>query len=150
MQLILLENIQNLGKLGDVVSVKPGFGRNFLLPQGKAVPATKDNMASFESRRAELEAKAADAMGSANARRNAVADQTISITANASSEGKLYGSIGTREIAEALTKAGYAVDKQEVILSEGALREAGEFEVTLSFYVGVDTTITLNIIGDET
>lgn len=150
MQLILLENIQNVGTLGDVVNVKPGFGRNYLLPQGKAVPATKANMASFESRRAELEAKAADAMGSAKARRNAVADQVISITANASSEGKLYGSIGTREIADALTQAGYAVEKNEVILSDGVFREAGEYEVVLSFYADVDTTITLKIIGDET
>ena len=150
MQLILLERIQNLGNLGDVVKVKPGYGRNYLVPQGKAVPATKANLASFESRRAELEAKAADAMTSAQARRNAVADQTITITANASSEGKLYGSVGTREIAEALTNAGFAVEKNEIILSEGVYREVGEFEVGIQFYADVDCVVKLVIEGEET
>ncbi len=150
MQLILLENIQNLGALGEVVNVKPGFGRNYLVPQGKAVPATKANLESFESRRAELEARAADALTSAEARRDAVAEYTLNITANASSEGKLYGSVGTREISEALTQAGYAIEKNEVVLSDGVFREVGEFDVQLKFYAAVDCTIKLVIIGEET
>ena len=125
MELILLENIQNLGSLGDKVKVAAGYARNFLVPQGKAVPATKANLEEFESRRAELEARAAEQVGAATVRRDAVADQTITITANASSEGKLYGSVGTRELSDALTDAGFAVNKMEVVLSEGAIRMAG-------------------------
>ncbi|MDJ0655924.1 MAG: 50S ribosomal protein L9 [Xanthomonadales bacterium] len=149
MDLILLENIQNLGKLGDVVKVKPGFGRNFLVPQGKAVPATKSNLEAFETRRAELEARAADRLAAATARRDAVADQTVTITANASSEGKLYGSVGTREIAEALTGAGFPVEKSEVLLPEGAIRMAGEYDIDLHFYAEVDCQVKLAIVGEE-
>lgn len=150
MELILLENVQNLGSLGDVVSVKSGYGRNFLVPKGLAVPATRSNREQFEARRAELEARASERMQAATARRDAVADQTVTIHANASSEGKLYGSVGTREIADALTSAGFPVEKQEVILPEGVLRLAGEYEIGLQFYAEVDCTFKLVIIGEET
>ncbi len=150
MELILLENIQNLGGLGDVVKVKAGYGRNFLVPQGKAVPATKANREHFETRRAELEARAAERQNAAAARRDAVADQTITIHANSSAEGKLYGSVGTREIAEALTAAGFAVDKAEVLLPEGLIRQAGEYTIDLHFYADVDAQINLVVAGDET
>ena len=150
MELILLENIQNLGRLGDKVVVKSGYGRNFLVPQGKAVPATEANIEEFEKRRAELEARAAEHVGAATARRDAVADQTITITANASNEGKLFGSVGTREIADALTDAGFAVNKMEVVLSEGTIRMVGEYEIGLHFYADVDCTVKLVIIGEET
>ena len=103
MELILLENVQNLGKLGDKVTVKPGYGRNFLVPQGKAVPATRENVEAFEKKRAELEARAAELLAAAEARRDAVDGQSVTIVANASSEGKLYGSVGPREVADALT-----------------------------------------------
>jgi large subunit ribosomal protein L9 len=149
MELILLENIQNLGSLGDTVKVKSGYARNFLVPQGKAIAATKANIEEFEKRRAELEARAAEHVGAATVRRDAVADQTITINANASNEGKLYGSVGTREIADALTDAGFAVSKMEVVLSEGTIRMVGEYEIGLHFYAGVDCNIKLVIIGEE-
>ena len=123
MEVILLENIGKLGKLGDTVHVRPGFGRNYLIPQGKAVPATAANTAAFEARRAELEATAAKALAEAQQRADALAALgRVTITANAGTEGKLFGSIGTRDIAEALTAAGCEVDKAEVRLPEGALR----------------------------
>ena len=103
MDLILLENVQNLGKLGERVTVKSGFGRNFLVPQGKAVPATEKNLEAFEQRRDELEARAAERNSAAEARRDTIDGQTVSITAKSSSEGKLYGSVGPREVSEALT-----------------------------------------------
>lgn len=149
MELILLENVQNLGRLGEKVNVKPGFGRNYLVPQGKAVPVTKENMEMFEQRRAELEARAAERSNAAEARRDAVDGQSVTVTAKASGEGKLYGSVGPREIAEALVAAGFPVDKNEVILGEGAFRQVGEFDVDLHFYAEVDATIKLVIEGEE-
>ena len=149
MELILLENIQNLGRLGDKVNVKAGYARNFLVPQGKAIAATEANMKEFEGRRVELEARASEQVGAATIRRDAIADQSITITANASNEGKLYGSVGTRELAEALTAAGFAVNKTEVVLNEGAIRVVGEYEIGLHFHLGVDCTIKLHIIGEE-
>lgn len=149
MELILLENIQNLGLLGDRVKVRPGYGRNYLVPQGKAVPATPENIEAFEQRRAELEARAAERKAAAVARRDAVDGQSVTIVAKASSEGKLYGSVGPREIAEALTEAGFAVDKGEIDLPDGAFRVTGEFDVQLHFYAEVDGTVHMVIEGDE-
>ncbi len=149
MELILLENIQNLGELGDRVTVKAGYGRNYLVPQGKAVPATEANVEVFEQRRAELEAAAAERKAAAEARRDAVDGQAIKIPAKASNEGKLYGSVGTREIAEALTEAGFAVDKAEIDLPEGAFRLVGEYDVDLHFYAEVDGTVHVIIEGEE-
>lgn len=138
MELILLQKVTNLGGLGDKVTVKRGYGRNYLVPYGKAVPATAANTAEFEARRAEYEAKAAALFGDAEARKARFAEASVTIYANASAEGKLYGSVGPRDIAEAFTAIGMPLDKAEVILGEGTLRRTGEFEVTLHLHADVD------------
>jgi large subunit ribosomal protein L9 len=145
MELILLQKVVNLGNLGDKVNVKPGFGRNFLVPQGKAVPATAANLAEFEARRAEYEAKASDALSTAEARKAKLEGATVTIHANASTEGKLYGSVGPREIADALTKAGTEVSKSEVVLGEGAFRLVGEYEVVVHLHADVETPVKVVI-----
>lgn len=141
MDLILLEKVQNVGDLGDLVKVKAGFGRNFLVPQGKAVPATKDNIAQFEARRAELEAAAQDKLGQAQARETGLAGVVVEITANASDEGSLYGSIGPREIATAVSNLGHEINKSEVIMGEGPIRTIGEFDVVVQLHADVDTHV---------
>ena len=149
MEVILLENVGNLGNLGDKVDVKAGFGRNYLIPQGKAVPATEDNVAQFEARRAELEAAAAGALSAAEARAEGInALGLISIAANAGEEGKLFGSIGTRDIAEAVTAAGCEIDKSEVRLPEGALRELGEYEVAIQLHGDVTAMVAVAVIPE--
>ena len=149
MEVILLENISNLGGLGDKVDVKAGFGRNYLIPQGKAVPATAAATAEFETRRAELEAAAAASLTSAEARAAAVnALGLISIEANAGEEGKLFGSVGTRDIAEAVTAAGCEIDKSEVRLPEGALRDLGEYEVAIQIHGEVTATVAIAVIPE--
>ncbi len=150
MNVILLENISNLGGLGDLVDVKAGFGRNYLIPQGKAVPATKENVAQFEARRAELEAAAATLAATADARAEAInALDTLTISATAGEEGKLFGSVGTRDIAEAVTAAGCEVDKSEIRLPEGALRELGDYEVAIQVHSHVTATINLSVVAAE-
>ena len=148
MQLILLQKVTNLGNLGDKVNVKPGFGRNFLVPQGKAVPATAANLAEFEARRAEYEAKANDALAAAEARKARLEGAVVTIHANASTEGKLYGSVGPREIAEALTKAGTDVSKSEVVMGEGAFRNVGEYEVVVHLHADVETPVKVNVVAE--
>lgn len=149
MEVILLENIGNLGGLGDKVEVKAGFGRNYLIPQGKAVPATADNVAQFEARRAELEAAAADAFTAAQARAEAInALGVVSIAANAGEEGKLFGSVGTRDIAEAVSAAGCNIDKSEVRLPEGALRELGEFEIAIQVHGDVSAMVVIAVVSE--
>jgi large subunit ribosomal protein L9 len=149
MEVILLENISNLGGLGDKVDVKAGFGRNYLIPQGKAVPATEGNSAEFEARRAELEVAAASAHGAAEIRAEAInALGLLSIGANAGEEGKLFGSVGTRDIAEAITAAGCDVDKSEVRLPDGALRELGEYEVTIHVHGNVSAAVAIAVVPE--
>ena len=149
MQVILLENIGNLGGLGDTVEVKPGYGRNFLIPQGKAVPATKENVAEFEARRAELEKAAAEALAAAQARGEKLAEVgVVTIAANAGDEGKLFGSIGTRDIADAVTAAGCEIDKAEVRLPEGALRETGEYVVAVQVHPEVMIDVTVAVVPE--
>ena len=149
MEVILLENIGNLGTLGDKVDVKPRYGRNFLIPQGKAVPATKDNVAKFEARRAELEAAATETLTTAEARGEALAALgAVEIAATAGEEGKLFGSVGTRDIADALSAEGCEVDKSEVRLPEGVIRELGEFEIMIQFHPEVSTSVAINIIAE--
>jgi large subunit ribosomal protein L9 len=148
MELILLEKVQNLGDLGEKVNVKPGFGRNYLVPQGKAVPATAENIAMFEARRAELEAAAKERLGGAEARQAVIAGLEIEIVANASEEGKLYGSIGPREVADAVTAAGHSLNKSEVIQGEGPIRNTGEFEVLISLHADVETTIKVIVLPE--
>lgn len=141
MDVILLDKVGNLGNVGDKVSVKAGFGRNFLIPQGKALPATANNVAEFEARRAELEAAAVEKKTEAEARAVKLADVSVTITANAGDEGKLFGSIGTRDIADAITAAGVEVAKAEVKLPEGALREVGEFDIDVQLHSEVMQTV---------
>ena len=149
MEIILLDKIANLGGLGDKVTVKSGYARNFLFPQGKAVPATKANVDKFEQRRAELEAKIADQLLSAQARADKIAALgEVTIASPAGDEGKLFGSVGTRDIADAITAAGVAVTKSEVKLPVGTLRETGEFEINLQIHSDVTTTIKLVIIQE--
>lgn len=148
MELILLEKVQNLGNLGDRVKVKSGYGRNFLVPSGKAVPATENNIARFEARRAELELAAKDRLTSAQARNAALSGVVVTLSANASDEGKLYGSIGPREIADALAQLGHEVSKSEVILGEGPIRTTGEFNVTLNLHADIETSIKV-IVNPE-
>ena len=148
MQLILLQNVLNLGKLGDKVTVKPGYGRNFLVPHGKAVPATEANLAEFEAKRAEYEAKAKASLDDAESRKAKLEGAEVTIHANAATEGKLYGSVTNRDIAEALTKAGFEVEKSEVILGEGAFRHTGEYEVLLHLHADVETTVKVIVAPD--
>jgi large subunit ribosomal protein L9 len=148
-EVILLEKMRNLGALGDKVKVKSGFARNFLIPQGKAVYATKANIVKFESRRAELEKIAAEKMGKSQERQQAInALYAITIIAKAGDEGKLFGSIGTRDIAEAIKKAGVTVEKREIQLSEGAIRMTGEYEIMVDLESDVTATVKLNVVAE--
>ncbi|MBD8872902.1 50S ribosomal protein L9 [Rhodanobacter sp. DHB23] len=149
MELILLQKVRNLGDLGDKVSVKPGYGRNFLIPQGKAVRVNAANLAAFEQRRAEYEARAKNMLGEAEARKAKLADVSVTIEAHASPEGKLYGSVGPRDIAEALQAIGHDIHKGEVILGEGPLRNVGEFEVAIHLHADVQTSVKVIVVGEK-
>ena len=148
MKLILLQKVVNLGGLGDKVDVKPGYGRNFLVPFGKAVPATAANVAAFEAKRAEYEAKANDVLSAAQARLAGLEGASVTIPANASTEGKLFGSVGARDIAEAFTAAGHKLEKSEVIMGEGAFRRTGEFEVTVHLHADVETKVKVIVVPE--
>lgn len=148
MEVILLEKIGKLGKIGDKVAVKAGYGRNFLLPLGKAIRATASNIAEFEARRAELEAAANAKLAEAEARAAKIGELAITIAANSGDEGKLFGSIGTRDIADAATAAGVEVDKSEVRLPEGALREVGEYEIDVQVHSDVTAVLKLTVIAE--
>lgn len=148
MDLILLQKVTNLGNLGDKVSVKPGYGRNFLVPQGKAVPATEANVAAFEAKRAEYEAKANGLLADAQARAAKFEGASVNVSAHASTEGKLYGSVGPRDIAEAFTAAGLPLEKSEVILGEGAFRQVGEYDVLLHLHADVEVTVKVVVEAD--
>ncbi|MEZ0123621.1 MAG: 50S ribosomal protein L9 [Candidatus Reddybacter sp.] len=150
MDVILLEKVGKLGTIGDKVAVKAGFGRNFLIPHGKAVFATDANLADFEQRRAELEAAAADKLGKAETRATALSGlASVTISAVAGEEGKLFGSIGARDIAEAVTAAGVELAKSEVKMPEGALRELGEFTVTIQLHSDLSTSIQVVVAEEE-
>lgn len=149
MEVILFEKIDRLGSIGDLVNVKAGFARNFLLPQGKAKVATDANKAEIESRRAELEKLAAETLGSAEKRREQIEALSIEITAKSGTEGKLFGSIGNIDIAKALTEAGVEVEKRDVRLPDGPIRQAGEYEITLHLHTDVDAVAKVTIIGEE-
>ncbi|MBA3988026.1 50S ribosomal protein L9 [Aliidiomarina maris] len=144
MNIILLDKVANLGGLGDQVDVKPGYARNFLFPAGKAVPATKANVEAFEARRAELEAKIASDLKAAEERAATVnALDAVVIQSKAGDEGKLFGSIGTRDIADAITAAGVKVQKSEVLMPHGTIRETGEYEIELQLHADVTATVNL-------
>jgi large subunit ribosomal protein L9 len=149
MEVILLEKVGRLGNIGDRVTVKSGFCRNFLIPQGKALSATPANVAEFEGRRAELEAAANEQKGKALARAERLANLSITISANAGDEGKLFGSIGARDIAEAVTAAGEEITKSEVRLPKGALRELGDYEIDIQLHAEVKQTMKLAIVSVE-
>jgi len=150
MQVILLEKIDNLGGLGDLVDVKPGFARNFLVPQYKAKSATPANIAEINERRAELEKAAADALAVANERADSLADQTVEIASRAGSEGKLFGSIDTDMIATAISAQLHIdVERKEIRLSEGPLRNVGTYEIDLHLHADVDTTITVVVLTED-
>ena len=149
MELILIQKVKNLGNLGDKVRVKPGYGRNFLVPQGKAVSANATNLAEFEKRRAEYEAKANQQLSAADARKEQLEGKSITIKANASPEGKLFGSVGPRDIADAFTAAGIAIEKSEVVMGEGPIRHIGEFEVQIHLHADVNTTVKVVVVADE-
>lgn len=148
MQVILLEKIGKLGNLGDQVNVKAGYGRNFLIPFGKAVPATEANVAAFETRRAELEAAAAAKLGEATARAEKLAELSVTIEANVGEGGKLFGSIGTRDIADAVNAAGAEIDKSEVRMPEGPIREIGSYDVAVQLHSDVIQTVSVTVVAE--
>ncbi|PQQ37299.1 50S ribosomal protein L9 [Photorhabdus luminescens] len=149
MQIILLDKVANLGSLGDQVNVKPGYARNYLVPQGKAVPATKKNIEFFEARRAELEANLANVLATAEARAEKInALGSVTIASKAGDEGKLFGSVGTRDIADAVTAAGVEVSKSEVRLTNGVLRTIGEHEVNFQVHSDVFAKLNVNIVAE--
>lgn len=149
MQVILLQRVVNLGKLGETVDVKAGYGRNYLIPQGKALPATEANLAKFEARRAELEALEAEELAAANKRAEALADVNVIMRAKSGDEGKLFGSIGARDIADALTKSGLEVDRSEVKMPEGAFRQVGEYKVTIQLHHDISAEILVTILSED-
>lgn len=148
MQVILMEKVTNLGKLGDLVNVRSGYGRNFLIPRGKAVLATDDNKKKFEERRAELQKSEADALASAQQRCDDLNGKTITISAIAGEEGKLFGSVGTVDIAEAIGKMGSIVEKHEIRLPNGPLRTVGMHEIVLHLHPDVDAAVTINVVAE--
>jgi large subunit ribosomal protein L9 len=150
MEIILLEKIDNLGGIGDKVRVKPGYARNFLLPQGKATVATAENLAVFEERRAEIERKAAEELSAAQARASQLEGKVLTINAQAGTEGKLFGSVGTIDIAEACAAEGIEVSRSEIRMAEGPIRVAGEHEVEFHLHSDVNVTVKVIVQAPET
>lgn len=149
MDVILLEKVQNLGKLGDRVAVRSGYARNYLLPQRKAVSATPANLAAFEQRRAELEKAESDALAAAQSRAEKLNGKTVTVAAKAGTEGKLFGSVGTLDIAEAAGREGLDLKRHEVRLPSGPFRNIGSYEVELHLHADVEARITVNVIAEE-
>ncbi len=149
MEVILLEKIRNLGELGDQVDVKPGYGRNYLIPHHKAVIATKANKAEFEARRAELEKAQLDALGVAQSRAQTLGGATVQIVSKASDEGKLFGSVGALDISEAMTAAGFELKRSEVLLPNGPLKNIGDHDVMVALHPEVNIKIIVSVIGES-
>lgn len=149
MEVILLEKVANLGNLGDKVTIKSGFGRNYLIPQGKATAATAIKIAEFETRRAELEKAAAEKLTAAQARATSLGKLEIVISHKAGDEGKLFGSVGTQNIADAITEAGSAVAKHEIRLPDGVIRHTGEYSIDVQLHSDVVSTLAINIIAEK-
>jgi len=149
MNVILLDKVENLGDIGDLVTVKPGYGRNYLLPSGKASLATPANIKEFEARRAELEKQGADELSSAKARADLVQGMELVITANVGTEGKLFGSVGPIDITEACEKVGVEIARSEVRMPDGPIHEVGDYAVGLHFHSDVNAEITVKVVGDE-
>lgn len=148
MEVILLEKVANLGNLGDKVSIKSGYGRNYLIPQGKAVPATASKIVEFEVRRAELEKAAAEKLAAAQVRADAISKLEIVIAHKAGDEGRLFGSIGTHNIAEAITAAGIEVGKHEVRLPNGAIRHIGDFDIGITVHTDIVVTLSVKVVSE--
>jgi large subunit ribosomal protein L9 len=149
MDVILLKKVANLGGIGDRVKVKSGYGRNFLLPTGKATLATASNVAKFEAQRTEFEKKAAADLASAESRAAALKDFRLTISSKAGSEGKLFGSIGTSDVAEALTRAGHPVERSEVRMPAGPIRATGEQVLSIHLHTDVNVDVTVLVVGEE-
>ena len=149
MEVILLQKVENLGELGDKVAVKSGYGRNYLLPTGRAVSATKGNLEVFEARRAELEKQEAESFSAAEARKEKIESTAVTIARKAGDEGRLFGSVGTSDIAKACADAGIEVAKKEVRLPDGPMHNTGEFEVQLHLHSDVDAILKLHIVPEN-
>ncbi len=148
MEVILLERVRNLGDIGDKVKVTPGYGRNYLLSQGKAVPATADNVVKFEARRAELQQKSADRLAEAQGRQAALEAIVVTLARKTADEGKLYGSVGTQDLATAITAAGVAVVKSEVLLPDGVIRQIGDYNIQVQLHSDVMTAVKVVIVAE--
>ncbi|GGY47444.1 50S ribosomal protein L9 [Bacterioplanes sanyensis] len=148
MQIILLEKIAKLGELGEQVTVKPGYARNFLFPQGKAVPATKTNVAEFEARRADLEKAAAEKLAAAESRKEKIEEIELSVAVKAGDEGKLFGSLGNRDIAELASEAGVELAKAEVRMPQGPIRNVGEYDIAIHLHAEVEATLKLHVVAE--
>ena len=148
MQVLLLEKIRNLGDLGDQVNVKPGYGRNYLIPRGKAAAANAKNKAEFEARRAELEKARAVTFTEAKVRAEKMAGATVQIVRKVGEEGKLFGSVGTHDIAEAMTAAGFPLARAEIHMPEGPIKAVGDFEIPVSLHAEVHLKIIVSVIGE--
>ena len=149
MNVILLDNVENLGRIGDLVKVKPGYGRNFLIPQGKAALATPENIKEMESHRAELEKAAAEELAEAQKRFGAIDGVEVVISANAGTEDKLFGSVGPADICAALEEVQVSVERSEVRMPEGPIHEIGEFDIGVHLHPEIDATIKVRVVGAE-
>ncbi|MCU7852093.1 MAG: 50S ribosomal protein L9 [Candidatus Thiodiazotropha sp. (ex Monitilora ramsayi)] len=149
MEIILLQKVDNLGDLGEKVNVKNGFGRNFLIPSGKAVPATEENLKVFEARRAELEKEASEKLAAAEARKAKLDGLEVSISCKSGEEGRLFGSVGTSDISKAVIGAGIELEKKEVMLPNGPFRITGEYDVDIHLHADVNAVVKLTIVPEE-
>lgn len=149
MNVILLEKVTNLGDLGDEVSVRPGYGRNYLIPNGKAAPATEENRAVFEARRVELEQAAAQGLAQANARKEALEGKTFTITAKAGDEGKMFGSVGPADIVGAMAAADIEVEKSEIRIHGGPIRQLGTYQVEVYLHPEVSTNVSVEVVAEQ-
>jgi len=149
MKVILLDRVENLGAIGDLVSVKSGYGRNYLIPNGKAALATAQNIKELEKKKEELEKRAAEQLEAAKSRGELIKGMSLTISANVESEGKLYGSVGPVDIVEAFEKVGVSVERSEIRMPDGPIREVGESEINLHFHSDVDIPVTLNVVSED-
>ena len=149
MNVILLDNVENLGGIGDLVSVKAGYGRNYMLPQGKAALATKENITEFEARRSDLEKAAAEDLTAAKAREELIQGMELVISANVGPEGKLFGSVGPIDIAEAFSKVGVEAQRSEIRMPDGPIHEVGEFKIGVHLHTEINVEVTVNVVAEE-
>lgn len=149
MKVILLDRVENLGAIGDLVSVKSGYGRNYLIPNGKAALATAQNIKELEKKKEELEKRAAEQLEAAKSRGELIQGMSLTVSANVESEGKLYGSVGPVDIVEAFEKVGVSVERSEIRMPDGPIREVGESEISLHFHSDVDIPVTLNVVSED-